>query len=324
LAVLAVAIHRGLPPLTIIGVHILSNLMSHAFEPASRGWIADHTTVAQRHRAYGVLRVASYVGFVAGPTLGGLIADRSYALVFAAAAIVCALCAVAATLALPGDSGGEHVESVRVSWVDAAGIDRSFLILCFYNALLSVVMAQLVVPMSLYATKYLGMPDSRVGLLLSLNAAFIVVCQIPTVHLFSGIRLTVAAGIGALCYAVGFGWMGFAGGMVGLALAVIIISVGEVLVPAAVQTLAANMSPEDSRGRYIGILGLSRQVGSAIGPTVGSAGLEWAMSNGLPGHWPGIAGLAVVSAIGFLMLGSRLLPDEEGLLEEGIPEKIGV
>ncbi len=320
--ILAFAIYRNMPIPVIIGVHLVSNFVSHFFEPASRGWIADYAGFRQRHRAYGLLRMATYFGFAVGPALGGLIADQSYSLLFGASGIVCILCALAATIFLRSErvplKESDEVKSDDIHYA----VDHSFMTLCFLSSLLALAMAQFVVPLSLWATKFAGLKDSQMGYLLSLNGLLVVAFQIPAVNLFAGVRLTLAIGAGCILYAVGYAAVGWAGGMAGLIIAVVILSGAEILVPSAVQALAANMSPESVRGRWIGILGLSRQIGSALGPVIGCSAMEYAAGRGLAGHWLGVSAVAIMAGIGFLFLGQRLLPEEEGLLEEGIESEV--
>ena len=315
---LAYTIYRDLPIPLIIGMQLVSNFVSHFFEPASRGWIADYAGIRDRHRAYGLLRIATFAGFAVGPALGGLMADRSYAILFAASGLVCILCALGATIFLRSERPPQADSEEELSDDIDYSVDWNFMTLCFFSSLLALAMAQFVVPLSLWATKFVGLKDSQMGLLLSLNGLLVVMFQIPAVNLLAGVRLTLAIGGGCIMYAVGYAGVGFAGGIAGLVIAVVLLSGAEILVPSALQALAANMSPESVRGRWIGILGLSRQFGSALGPVVGCAAMEYAAARGFAGHWFGVSIVAIAAGFGFLILGRRLLPEEEGLLEEEI------
>jgi MFS family permease len=312
---LAASIHGRWSTGSIVGLHIVSSFVANFFEPAARSWIADHTKIRERHHAYGLFRTATHGGFALGPALGGLLADRSYALIFLGSAIVCAVCAMTATAFLRDDSRVKSKERFDPTGILRVARDGRFLRLCLLNGLISVAMAQLVVPLSVYATRFIGLRDSQVGLLLSLNGLLIIVFQLPTTRILTGIPLTSALAFGSLMYAAGYAWVGAAGGMAGLAGAVAVITIGEVLVPAAVHALAANMSPPESRGRYLGFFGLSRQIGSAIGPVAGLSGMELAAGHGLHGHWLGISAISIASAVGFHALRGKLRPAEEGMVE---------
>lgn len=192
-----------------------------------------------------------------------------------------------------------------------------FLRLCAVNALLAIATAQLVVPLSLYATRSLGLTSSQVGLLLALNGGLILFLQVPATHALAGTRLSAILVAGSLTYAAGFGAVGAVATAAGLGAAVALITLGEILVPAGVHTLAANMAPPRERGRWLGFLGLSRQTGSSLGPLVGCAGLEAASLHGL-GHeyWFAVGALGLACAAGFHVVGRGLGAAEQGLSGE--------
>lgn len=310
---LALAVSRNWPVAALIALQVGSNFVAHFFEPASRGWIADHADLADRPQAYGWMRLATSGGFAVGPALGGLLADRSYAAVFAASAAVCAVCALAATLLLDKDAARVGADEFRLAGAWQASRDPRFMRLCAIYALLSVAMAQLVVPMSVYATRFLALSDSQVGLLLSFNGVLVILFQIPAMQWLSGVPLTSTLAAGSLAYVAGYALVGWARGFPQMALAVGVITIGEIVVPPAVAALAANLAPPRQRGRYLGFFGLSRQVGSALGPVAGCAGLDLAAARGYRGHWPLVCVVAAGAAFGFKGLADWVDPAENGM-----------
>lgn len=320
-AALAAAISGEWGLAAIIGLHLASSFVAHFFEPAARGWVADHAAVKDRHRAYGWLRTATHGGFAAGPALGGLIAGKSYPLLFGASAAVCALCAIAASILLGDDRRHSREKTGDEGWGLLSVKDKRFRRLCLLNALLAVAMAQLVVPLSLYATSFLNLGEAQIGLVLSLNGALIVLLQIPATHLLTGAPLSAALAGGAALYALGYAWVGRALGLEGLLGAVALVSLGEILVPAAVHALAANLAPERLLGRYMGMLGLSRQLGSAVGPIAGCASLELAVGRSPGLHWLAVSAIAALSSLGFFLLGKDLKPFEQGIDDPALEDE---
>jgi predicted MFS family arabinose efflux permease len=311
---MAWAIGSDLPLWAVMGLHLLASVTAHGFEPASRSWIADHVAPPERPRAYGLMRVAVNVGFAAGPALGGFLAQRSYALVFALSAVVCAACAAASTRltdrplprrAEPFDPAGA---------LKAAG-DKRFRGLCFNNCLISVAMAQLVVSVSIYATSFLRMPESRVGLLFTINGLMVAVLQFPATGLLSRLPLTGAITAGCLLYAAGFASVGWAAGFSGMAAAMALITLGEIFVAPGVNALAANLAPRRERGRYMGFFGLTHQAGASLGPLTGGLGLDLLSARWAPAHWLGVAAVALAAAAGFHSLRKGLTDSEQGLNE---------
>jgi len=76
--------------------------------------------------------------------------------------------------------------------------------------------------------------------------------------------------IGTVFYMLGFALFGVVTTYVLFALNIVIITIGEMIVVPTSQAIAANFSPENMRGRYMAIFGLSWAVPSTVGP--GAAG----------------------------------------------------
>jgi MFS family permease len=81
--------------------------------------------------------------------------------------------------------------------------------------------------------------------------------------------------------------------------AMVIITFGEMIIMPQGQTLAANFAPEDKRGRYLALFGLSWTIAGAVGPT--AAGLI--MDNYNPDWvWYAAGIISAVAAAGYYLL----------------------
>ena len=297
----------------LIGVHLVSSFFAHFFDPAARSWVADHTPPRGRAHAYGLLRMASNLGFAVGPAVGGLLASRGYAPLFFLSGAVCAVCAVGVSLGVRDRRGVAHTETFEATGVLKASTDRVFLRFCGWNVLISVAKAQLIVSLSVYAAEFVGLAESQVGLLFSLNGLIVVLFQYPATLLLARGRLSRGLAAGCLLYAVGYCQVGAAGGFAGLALAMVVLTCGELFVSPTVHALAANMAPPRLRGRYLGFVGLSQQVGAALGPLTGGLGLQYLSARWVPGHWLAVACVAAAAGAGFYSMGRKLKPGDHGL-----------
>jgi MFS family permease len=116
--------------------------------------------------------------------------------------------------------------------------------------------------------------------------------------------------LGAFFYMVGFTMFGFINALWLYGAAILIITLGEMIVVPTGQALVAHFAPEDMRGRYMATYGLAWTIPQAIGPV--GAGLI--MDNYNPSWVWYIGGILVlISIIGFLMLHRRVptaLPTE--------------
>ncbi len=86
-----------------------------------------------------------------------------------------------------------------------------------------------------------------------------------------------------------------------------VVTLGEIASTPASMNLVANFSPEDKRGRYMGVYGIFNSFGWSIGPLVGGILLDLAV--GKPQLlWGAIASLTLVAAAGYADLRRRMDP----------------
>jgi MFS family permease len=72
--------------------------------------------------------------------------------------------------------------------------------------------------------------------------------------------------IGTLLYAIGFGLYGPATTYTGFAIAMIVLTIGEMVVAPVTQAIVARMAPDDMRGRYMAVFGFAWVVPGALAP----------------------------------------------------------
>ena len=311
--VLAYAVWRRWPFAPLVSLLFLSTLIGNFFEPAARGWVADHCPPSQRSRGYGLLRIAVNLGWVVGPAVGGTLAQSSYALLFAATAATCGLCSglVAWTIDnVPGERGEERF---AFSGVLQARKNPRFLRVCGLSLALGVVMAQLVVSLSIHATQFVGLTDAQVGWLFSLNGLIVVLIQVPATRWWSQFPLTTALAAGSLFYAAGYAWVGTAPTLVAMSAAIVVVTLGETTVAPALQSLWANLAPPREKGRYVGFAGLVFQMGHALGPLLGGLALQYLSPVHPSMPWLGVALVAAAAGGGFYAIGGRFSSSEQGL-----------
>jgi MFS family permease len=119
-----------------------------------------------------------------------------------------------------------------------------------------------------------GIPETGYGFILSLNAAMVVLFQFWITRRVKGYAPMMVMAVGTLLYAVGFALYGFVATYALFLLAMVIITIGEMIIAPVSQAIVARFAPEDMRGRYMAISGFSFGIPYAIGPLVAGLVLD--------------------------------------------------
>ena len=287
---------------------LLSGIFTDVGGPAYDAMTADLLPEQKRAEGFGILRVAVNVSAAIGPAIGGLLAARSYLLLFVTDAVVSTIVALLVFRYLPETKPAAKEGAPRESTVDTfRGYfrvlrDRTFMLFIGVCILATLVYMNISTTLGVYLRDVAGVPESGYGLLISLNAVMVVFLQIPLTRRIAVYPPMLMMAVGALFFAIGFAMYGFVSTNAFFALAMAIITMGEMIVVPVSRAVTAALSPEEMRGRYMAIFGFSWGIPFAIGPLL--AGMI--MDNADP-HWlwyiSGLVGLLAVA--GFLYLQRR-------------------
>jgi MFS family permease len=308
----------------------LVGLLAHSGGPAQQAMVADLVPSEKRTQAFGILRAVANLAVAIGPAIGGVLAARSYLLLFGcdvvtslvAAAVV--LFTVRETRPRPGEGEVERtvLQTFRGYW--RALQDVVFVVFVLASVLRALVGMQLTSTLPVFLRDVHGVSERGFGYVLSLNAAMVVLLQFPIARWIGGYRPLVMMAAGMALYALGFGMYGFVGSYVLFLAAVATLTLGEMVTAPVSQSLVSRLAPEDMRGRYMAVYGFSWVIPAAVGPTL--AGVV--MDNADPRWvWYGVFVVGVVAAGIFVMLqrwaGEAFEPAEQGVgLDLSSPEEV--
>jgi MFS family permease len=298
-----------------VAVAIFINLIFPLSRPASEAMIADLVEPKKRARAYGLMRVSFNLGVAIGPAVGGFLAERSYFTLFVGDAFT-SLIFAGIILLFIAETKPDVAHEDRVAHGAGYGPllrDTPFLMFCLVSVAVAAVYAQMNSTWPVFMKENYGIPERQYGLMMSLNAAMVVLFQFPVTNFTERYARTTMLALGALLYAIGFGLVGFVGTAPLFALAIAIWTVGEMVHVPVSQAYVADAAPEDMRGRYMGAAGLTWGMGWSIGPLM--AGLVMDLAN--PHFvWYGCLIVGLMAAVAFLRLGLRPSePDRIGLVD---------
>ena len=283
----------------------VAGLLSDIAGPAHQAMVADLLPEEQRAEGYGVMRVAGNLAWIIGPTIGGILVARSYLLLFVLDAVSSVITAVIFYKLVPETKPAEKEEAPQQSLMSTLAGYRAVFADKLYIAFVLVAILMLIPYMQIYSTLsvYLydvhGVPARGYGFLMSLNAGFVVLFQFWLTRRVKGIAPLLLLAAGSLLFMVGLAMYGLVAGYALFAVAMVIITFGEMLALPEGQTLAANFAPADMRGRYLAIFGLSWTIAGSVGPL--AAGVI--MDNYNPDWvWYAAGVISAAAAAGFMAL----------------------
>jgi len=293
---------------TAIIVALLS-VTGGAFGPALNAMVADLVDSQKRSQAYGLIRVVSNLGIAIGPAIGGFIATRSYLVLFICAAISPLVYGVIVALLTreTRPTAGPIVDSVTAAAPKDEGFvtvlrDQTFMVFCGLYLLMAIVYSQMNTTLPIYLNKGFGVSEQWYGMLMSLNAAMVVLFQFPITRFTDRFARTAMMALGGAFFAVGFGMFGVVGVLPLFFLAQATWTIGEMLTSPVSQAFVADVAPETMRGRYMGAFGLVWAIGYGLGPLVGGATMDRLDSRAI---WYAAFAINGLAALGFMMLGRR-------------------
>jgi MFS family permease len=177
------------------------------------------------------------------------------------------------------------------------------MLFCGLYTVMTIVYSQMNTTLPVYLNQSFGVTEQWYGLLMSLNAAMVVVFQFPITRFTDRFTRTAMMAVGGAFFALGFGMFGFVGVLPLFFLAQAIWTVGEMFTSPVSQAFAADIAPETMRGRYMGVFGLVWTIAYGVGPLVGGAVMDK-----LDGRYIWYAAFALngLAALGFMALGHRV------------------
>jgi MFS family permease len=185
--------------------------------------------------------------------------------------------------------------------------DSAFIAFVVAGLLMGLVYIQMYNSLSVYLRDVHGIQPQGYGFLLTASAITVILFQFSTSRLIKKRPPFLMMALGTLFYMVGFSLFGFVTAYALFVTAIVIITVGEMIVMPTSQTLATNFAPVEMRGRYMAIFGLSYSIPAAVAPMAAGLILDNLNPNLL---WYISGGLCAVSALGFYFLHLRLRQEQ--------------
>ncbi len=302
--------------------YFLTTFLGAFFRPAANAWVTDNTTARTRVEAFGIIRIGLNIGWALGPAVGGFLVRYSYSTAFYFTAILYAV-TILYVSRLVRDRKVQPGRKRKPSFVSTllSLKDTRLAKICLYVVMITAVNSQLVVGLSVHCKQYLNMPEYFIGWFFTINGLVVVFLQYWATRWMKKIRLSTAMLLGCILYAVGFGSVGFFGSFGPIALGVFLAGVGELIVSPGEQTLVSNIASRETRGRYLGMLMVFYNFGSAAGFFMAGVLSDAIAPHYLPGPWIIVGTIALLAGYGFWRMRYRLTDAEDGKQNVPVPIK---
>jgi MFS family permease len=280
-------------------------LLAETGGPARQAMVADLLPEEKRAEGYGMFRVAFNFAVAVGPMLGGLLAAYNFLYLFIADAIASTITAVIVYLALPETKPAvseSQPEQSFIKTLSGYGIvfrDTAYMAFLIVSLLGTVVYIQMNSTLSVYLRDVHDVSPQGFGYILSLNAAMVVLFQFWITRRISKYAPMLMMALATVLVGVGFVMYGFVTTFLMFMVAMVIITIGEMIFVPVAQALAAKFAPEEMRGRYMAMFGFSWTLPVAVGPLL--AGLI--MDNYDPNWvWYAAGIVSAIAVVGYLWL----------------------
>jgi MFS family permease len=287
-------------------VIMIVGLLSRISAPAQDAMMADILPEDKRQEGFGITRVVFNFSWIFGTALGGLIASRSFLALFVVDAVLSIIVAIILFRFLPETKPtAQHIEHKSESFLNTVSgyriVLRDFAYMSFTIAgmIVLLVYQQQYSSFPVYLRETHNISTDLYGMMISISGLQVVLFQFGISRLIRKYPPFLMMALAALFFMAGFGMIGFVRGVAFFLFAVIVITIGEMIMFPTNKSLAAGFAPATMRGRYMAIYDLGWTIPAAIGPAM--AGLI--LDNYNPNYLWYIGGiLCALAAIGFYAL----------------------
>jgi MFS family permease len=286
----------------------IAGIFTDIASPAYQAIVADLLPEQKRPQGYGIVRVGINLSAALGPAIGGFIATRSYLVLFIIGAAISLVAAIVVFFIVretsPQTRRGAEQETTVESFAGYLRIlrDTPFMVFTAISVIAWLAYVNLSTTLGVFLRNAHGIPETGYGWLLSLNAALVVLFQFPITRRIEKQTPMALMAIGAGLLGIGFGMFGFFSTYTLFVAAILVITLGEMIMMPVSNALVVKFAPEDMRGRYSFMYSISWGVAYAAGPYLAGLIMDTSNPNWL-WYFCGILGIA--AALGFVILQGR-------------------
>lgn len=274
-----------------IVLNALNGLSGSFFEPTGQALIADLTEKSKRMRAFSLRYTAINIGASVGPLLGAYLAVVSAKSAFMVTGIMYFIYVLILALMMKkynlGNPASETASKVTIaSSLKIIGKDKALRYLILGTIIINFGYSQMESNVPQYLESTIANGVFVYSVMLSINAVMVVLLQMPISHFAERFKTMQVMMAGALFLSVGMLAFGFVTGWYTGILAIIFITIGEILIFPSSSYLVDQLATDELRGTYFGAAQF-RRIGHFLGPIAGGYLLNGRRDSIILVHLPG-------------------------------------
>jgi MFS family permease len=298
----------------ILVAYPVFNLLRGLAQPASSAIVAN-SEIRNLKTGLSLLSIAGNLGFAIGPALGGVLAQTfDYSSVFLFSAAVPLITSLLTVMfvgggALKGDRGEPERRSAALRWAT----DRSLILFLALVVAGYFAIGYEIVPISVYAQKFLSFSSEQLGFLFATNGLVIVLLQLPLSSLFFRAKKLAYPLVGSCLFAaLSFVMAGLSSTFLEFEAVMVVLTLGEIFMTVPSQAVLTLFSGVRSRGTFQGYYAAASLGGRSLSPLIGLWTFD--IFSGAPRlGWYAIAVFTALLGVGFLLLAEPLQRDFRAL-----------
>jgi MFS family permease len=257
---------RSLPMIVLLSAVV--GLTGELYRPASSALLADLVPMGQRVTAFAAYRMSFNAGWAFGPATAGLLAKHSFLWLFVGDAMTSVLFGLVAWFALPAGLRGTRASNALGETFRVVREDRRFRQVLLASLTIWLVFVQVFSSMSVQITAS-GFSPSTYGLLISLNGALVVLCELPLTTITKRYPSRRVMALGYLLIGAGFASNALPRTIPLLVVTMSVLTLGEMIAMPVAGAYVADLAPAHQRGLYMGTFGLIGALTFVCGPSLG-------------------------------------------------------
>ncbi|WLR54256.1 MFS transporter [Mesobacillus subterraneus] len=260
-------------PAWFIVLNALNGLSGSFFEPTGQALIADLTEKSKRMRAFSLRYTAINIGASVGPLLGAYLAVVSAKSAFMVTGIMYFMYVLILALMMKkynlGNPASKGTSKVTIaSSLKIIGKDKALRYLILGTILINFGYSQMESNVPQYLESSIANGVFVYSVMLSINAVMVVLLQMPMSHYAERFKTMQVMMAGAAFLSVGMLTFGFVTGWYTGILAIVFITIGEILIFPSSSYLVDQLATDELRGTYFGAAQF-RKIGHFLGPIAG-------------------------------------------------------